>query len=311
MGNGKWKSVSDYLIPVFRFPYFRFPIFHSLNLSIFHKGKRNTGVRQSGKTSFTAIIRVMSDEARLKWRDFWNKQAKIEDSYQAVRGEKIMPDDVQAYHDRALVRLIDAKPEDTLLDAGCGTGDQVVLMSGIVGSITAIDFSEAMTDRCKARLNETGQTGAKVTVEMADVTALPYADGTFDKTMCIAVVQYLDASEVNLALAELARVTKPGGLLVLHLKDLWSGTGMMITFGRFLRGLIKGRPELEYHYRTHWWYKNKLRRYGIIEGSYAYGTWTPFMPRKMMSWIALMETRHRFFQNRWPHGKEYFISTRI
>lgn len=247
----------------------------------------------------------MSVEEHLKWQEFWDQQAKVDDSYQAVRGDKIMPDNVQEYHDRMLVELLDPDPEDTLLDAGCGVGDQAMLLSPFVKQITAMDFSPAMAERCAARLAAAGVTNARVAT--ADITALPYADQLFTKVLSVAVVQYLNPAEVDRAIAELARVTKPGGLLVLHFKDLWSGTGMMITFGRFLRALVKGRPDLEYQYRTHWWYKKKLAAYGTIEASYAYGTWTPFMPKKMMSWIAAMEIRHRFFQNRWPHGKEYFV----
>jgi ubiquinone/menaquinone biosynthesis C-methylase UbiE len=255
------------------------------------------------------IIGGMSEQEHLKWQDFWDQQAKVGDSYQAVRGDKVMPDDVQKYHDRKLVDLVSPEPGDWLLDAGCGVGDQTIMLSPLVKQITAIDFSPVMTDRCSKCLKKAGVSNA--TTETADVTALPHADDTYDKALSIAVVQYLNPKEVDKAIAELARVIKSDGVLVLHFKDLWSGTGMMITLGRFLRALFKGRPELEYQYRTHWWYKKKLRNYGIIEESYAYGTWTPFMPRKMMSWIAIMEIRHRFWQNRWPHGKEYFIRTRI
>ncbi len=258
---------------------------------------------------FPVIIVGMSEQEHLKWQKFWDEQAKVDDSYQAVRGDKIMPDAVQAYHDRRLVEMLDPEPGDKVLDAGCGVGDQTMLVARFVEEVTAIDFSPIMAERCGARLKQAGV--ANATADTADVTALPYPDDSFDKTMCIAVLTYLNPEEVDKAIAELARVTKSGGLLVLHIKDLWSGTGMIVTFGRFLRALIKGRPELEYQYRTHWWYKKKLRLYGMIEESYAYGTWTPFMPKKMMSWIASMEVRHRFFQNRWPHGKEYFIRTRI
>lgn len=258
---------------------------------------------------FAVIIVGMSVEDHLKWQDFWDQQAKIDDSYQAVRGDKIMPDDVQEFHDHMLVKMLNPDPADMLLDAGCGVGDQAMLLSPFVKQITAMDFSPAMTERCSARLSKAGVTNA--IVETADITALPYANDSFTKVISIAVVQYLNPAEVDKALAELARVTKPGGIIVVHLKDLWSGTGMMITFGRFLRALIKGRPPLEYQYRTHWFYKKRLAVYGTIEASYAYGTWTPFMPKKMMSWIAAMEIKHRLFQNRWPHGKEYFIRTRI
>lgn len=259
--------------------------------------------------SFPVIIGGMSEHEHLKWQKFWDEQAKVDDSYQAVRGDKIMPDEIQGYHDRKLVEMLNPESGDKLLDAGCGVGDQTMLLSHFVSKITSMDFSPVMAERCGSRLREAGVTNA--TIKTADVTALPYPNQDFNKTMCIAVVEYLNPEEVDEAIAELARVTKPGGLLVLHIKDLWSGTGLIVTFGRFLRGIIKGRPELEYQYRTHWWYKKKLRRYGTIEESYAYGTWTPFMSKKMMSWIASMEVKHRLIQNRWPHGKEYFIRTRI
>jgi hypothetical protein len=92
---------------------------------------------------------------------------------------------------------------------------------------------------------------------------------------------------------------------------MWSGTGMMITFARFLRAIIKGRPPLEYQYRTHWWYKKKVRKVGLVEATYAYGTWTPLMPKRMMAAIALWETKFRLLQELFPHGKEYFIKIRI
>ena len=220
-----------------------------------------------------------------------------------------MSDEVQAYHDRKLVGMLAPESRDTLLDAGCGPGDQVVLLSPLVKRITAIDFSPAMIDRCRARVAEADVANADVAT--ADVTGLPFEYNVFDKVTCIAVMQYLNPEEVDMAIAELTRVTKPGGLLVIHVKDLWSPTGLIITFGRFLRALIKKRPSLEYQYRTHWWYKTRLKKFGAIEASYAYGTWTPFMPKKLMSLIAAMEIKHRFFQNRWPHGKEYFIQVRV
>lgn len=252
----------------------------------------------------------MNEQEHLKWKDFWEQQAAVADPHQAVRGDRIMTREVQAFHDRKLIELLDPDPGDMMLDAGCGAGDQVLLLGALVSQITAIDFSPAMVERCRVRIAESSNVTAKTIVETADVTALPYADDSFDKAISIAVLQYLNPEESDKMLAEMARVIKPGGVIVFHVKDLWSPTGIMITFGRFLRAIIKGRPPLEYQYRTHWWYKKKARRVGTVEASYAYGTWTPFMPKSMMATIARWETQHRVIQNRWPHGKEYFVRVR-
>ncbi len=253
----------------------------------------------------------MTEQEHLKWKSFWEDQAAVADPHQAVRGDRIMTPAVQSFHDRELIKLIDPQPEDRILDAGCGAGDQIILLGSLVARITAIDFSPAMVARCQARIAKEPNITAETTIEVGDVTGLPYEDNSFDRAISIAVQQYLNPEESDLMLTELGRVVKPGGVVVFHVKDLWSPTGVMITFGRWLRALIKGRPPLEYQYRTHWWYKKEARRIGKIAGSYAYGTWTPFMPKSLMAKIARWETKYRFLQNRWPHGKEYFIKVRV
>jgi ubiquinone/menaquinone biosynthesis C-methylase UbiE len=253
----------------------------------------------------------MTEQEHLKWKEFWDTQAAVEDPHQAVRGDRIMTPAVQEFHDRRLIELLDPQRGDSILDAGCGAGDQILLVGSLVKTITAIDFSPAMVDRCRERIATAENVTATTKIEVADVTALPYVENSFDRAISIAVLQYLNPEESDRMLAELARVVKPGGVIVFHVKDMWSPTGMMITFGRWLRAIIKGRPPLEYQYRTHWWYKKKARRVGKVEGSYAYGTWTPFMPKSWMATIARWETGHRFFQNRWPHGKEYFMKVRV
>lgn len=253
----------------------------------------------------------MSNQEHLKWKEFWDEQAAVEDPHKAVRGDRIMTDEVQAFHDQRLLDLFKPNASDSILDAGCGVGDQILLLGSSVKTITAIDFSPAMVERCRARISTAKHITADVKIEVADVTDLPYPDNAFDKAISIAVLQYLNPEECDKMFAELARVAKPGGTIVFHVKDLYSPTGLMITFGRFLRAILKGRPPLEYQYRTHRWYKRKARKVGKVEASYAYGTWTPFMPVTMMAAIARWETKYRFIQNRLPHGKEYFIRLRV
>jgi ubiquinone/menaquinone biosynthesis C-methylase UbiE len=239
-----------------------------------------------------------------KWKQFWDEQAKVTDLHQAVRGDKVFSDEVQSFHDRQLLALLDPQPEDDVLDAGCGVGDQILLVGPHVKRVTAIDFSPVMVERCRERI---GSILDNVSVEVADVTSLPFPDNSFDRAVSIAVLQYLNPEEVEAAISEIKRVLKPGGACVFHIKDMASPTGLMITFGRFLRALTKGRPPLEYQYRTYRWYKKKMNRYGKITGSYAYGMWTPFMPTRLISSIASLEVKCRRHTNLFPLGKEYYI----
>lgn len=243
-----------------------------------------------------------------KWKSFWNEQAAVTDLHQAVRGDKVFSDEVQAFHDGRLLALLDPQPDDVVLDAGCGVADQTLLVAPHVRHVTAIDFSPVMVERCREHARPVLE---NVTCEVADITGLPYADNAFDRAVSIAVLQYLNPDEVDAAIGEVKRVLKPNGVAVFHIKDLASPTGMMITVGRFLRAVIKGRPPLEYQYRTHWWYKKRMRRFGAIERNYAYGTWTPFMPKGLMSGIATLETRFRPLQELAPHGKEYYMRVRF
>ncbi len=243
-----------------------------------------------------------------KWRDFWDDQAKVTDLHQAVRGDKVLGDEVQAFHDRRLIELLDPHPDDVILDAGCGVGDQTLLMGPLVKRITAIDFSPVMVERCGQRIKTVLD---NADVRVADITALPFEDGSFDKAISIAVLQYLNPEEVEAAVSEIGRVLKPGGVAVFHIKDMASPTGMMITFGRFIRALTRGRPELEYQYRTHWWYKQKMRKCGKVEASYAYGMWTPFMPASLISGLASFEVKCRRHTNILMLGKEYYIKMRF
>ncbi len=242
------------------------------------------------------------------WKEFWENQAKVTDLHEAVRGQKILGDEVQSFHDQKLRTLLELEPSNVVLDAGCGVGDQAILISPEASKIKAIDFSPAMVDRCKERLADQGITNTEV--EVANVTSLPFSDASFDRTVSIAVLQYLNPDEVNKMFSEIKRVVKPGGVVVYHIKNLFSPTGLMITTGRFIRALIKGRPPLEYRYRTHRWYRKRLKSFGKIEESYAYGTWTPFMPKKLMAFIARMEIRWFNLFGFIPLGKEYYIKVR-
>jgi len=114
------------------------------------------------------------------------------------------------------MRLIDAadvRAGQHMLDVGCGTGivaRSVAQRLGANATIAAIDRSPRML----AVAREVAEReGAAVDWCEARAERLPFADGSFDRVLCQFALVYFD--DRGQALAECARVLKPGGLLAL------------------------------------------------------------------------------------------------
>ena len=120
---------------------------------------------------------------------------------------------------RALAReALACEPGDEVLDVGCGPGFYVVDILDIVGedgAVIGVDTSAAMLaiagrkagDRPNVRLLE------------GEATKLPVGDASVDRAISVQVFEYL--SDVDAALAEMMRVVRPGGRVVIWDID-WS-----------------------------------------------------------------------------------------
>jgi demethylmenaquinone methyltransferase / 2-methoxy-6-polyprenyl-1,4-benzoquinol methylase len=96
------------------------------------------------------------------------------------------------------------RPGAKVLDACCGTGDFALAAEQAGGKVTGVDFSERMLERAR-RKSET------VDWVLADVTALPFGDGSFDAVTVGFGIR--NVPDLEAGLAELARVLAPGGKL--------------------------------------------------------------------------------------------------
>lgn len=101
-------------------------------------------------------------------------------------------------------------PRGRLLDAGCGTGGMLEFLRGCMRDldVTGIDAAEEAVRHCHRR--------GLQTVQMGSVEALPFADASFDAVLSLDVLYHAGVSEER-ALAQMGRVLRPGGLLVLNL----------------------------------------------------------------------------------------------
>jgi SAM-dependent methyltransferase len=98
-----------------------------------------------------------------------------------------------------------------VLDIGCGVGRTAIEIANRVRvTVTAADISTDMRDRAIANIRSAG-VGDRVSVEAADICALPYDDGRFDRVVAEAVTMFVDRDR---AISELVRVCRPGGLVL-------------------------------------------------------------------------------------------------
>jgi ubiquinone/menaquinone biosynthesis C-methylase UbiE len=112
----------------------------------------------------------------------------------------------------AHLRYLPIAPSDCVLDVGCGSGSMARLIARSFprAKVIGVDVREQYLDFAEERAREEGL--RNVTFRRGDVFELPFADATFDVVWAKYLLQWL--KEPKTALAELKRVTKPGGFVV-------------------------------------------------------------------------------------------------
>jgi ubiquinone/menaquinone biosynthesis C-methylase UbiE len=111
---------------------------------------------------------------------------------------------------RLLVALAGAKPHSRVLDVACGPGFLTLAFAGACASARGIDATPAFVERARRLAQERGIGNASFAV--GDANALPEPDAGWDIVACRAAFHHFpDPARV---LAEMARVAKPGGTLL-------------------------------------------------------------------------------------------------
>ena len=108
-----------------------------------------------------------------------------------------------------------------VLDVGCGTGGGVRALATRfpeVGRVVGIDKSETMIAEARARTEAAGAHDSPVEFGVADAHELPFPDGSFDAAFSLRVFEIV--GEPRRALAEMARVLRPGGRIVVNGPDV-------------------------------------------------------------------------------------------
>jgi ubiquinone/menaquinone biosynthesis C-methylase UbiE len=150
--------------------------------------------RRSSAADWTAVDRTGDPNAFVGYLD-------------AVTGQEA----VQAYKNESYARM-DLKPGDRALDVGCGAGDDARALARLVaprGSVVGVDLSEKMVEEARRRSDGLG---LPIEFRTGEAHRLDFGDATIDAARADRVFQHL--ADPERALAELIRVTRPGGRIV-------------------------------------------------------------------------------------------------
>ncbi|MBO4138963.1 class I SAM-dependent methyltransferase [Micromonospora tulbaghiae] len=116
------------------------------------------------------------------------------------------------------------------LDVGCGTGALTAELAARLGpaAVSAVDPSAPFVAAARERLPQ-------VDIRRASAELLPFPDGGFDVTLAQLVVHFM--TDPVAGLREMARVTRPGGVVAACVWDHAGGRGPLTVFWQAVRSL--------------------------------------------------------------------------
>lgn len=133
----------------------------------------------------------------------------IEPASEYTRQRYLRPPAETAYPLEYAFHLLGDTAGQRVLDLGCGSGENTLLLALKGARLAAIDISADLLGLARRRLHVNRAPEAELLV--ASAHDLPFEDRSFDAVLGIAILHHLDLSTVA---REVARVLKPGGRAV-------------------------------------------------------------------------------------------------
>lgn len=135
---------------------------------------------------------------------------------------------------RDFVRWLDVPSGATWVDVGCGTGALSTEIARIASPerVDGIDPSSAFIEQAAASLD-----GPVFSFRVGDALELPQTDSTYDVAASALVLNFLP--DPRRGVEEMARVTKPGGVVASYVWDYADGMQMLRHSGMLLSNSLR------------------------------------------------------------------------
>lgn len=179
----------------------------------------------------TEQIREQQKETWNKFSPGWKKWDDLTMDFLKPMGDEI-------------IRMIQPKDGDTVLDVAAGTGEPGLTIASMIpkGKVIVTDLAEGMLEIARENASKRGLKNLET--KIADVCALPFPDNTFDAISCR--FGYMFFPDMVLATKEMVRVLKPSGRIATSVwnipeKNFWI-TASMGTINNIMLPIAIGIP---------------------------------------------------------------------
>jgi demethylmenaquinone methyltransferase / 2-methoxy-6-polyprenyl-1,4-benzoquinol methylase len=177
--------------------------------------------------------------------DLDKKPADVAAMFDALAGRYDLMNDVLSMGQvrlwrRRVQRILRAGPGDRVLDLAAGTGTSALTFAAAGADVVACDFSLGMLQAGQSRLTQSDpladKTRGSVAFAAGDALHLPFKDGAFDAVTISFGLRNVHGTRD--ALAEMRRVTRPGGRLVVCEFSKITVEPIDMLYRRYLTGVL-------------------------------------------------------------------------
>src|SRR5476649_157241 len=109
-------------------------------------------------------------------------------------------------------KILEYRKTGTVIDIGAGQGHHCLFLAEQGFTVTALDTDAVLIKKLS---DVSKEKSLHIDARVGDVRTLETLEGQFDIVICTFVLHFLQAKEVEKALNDLKRITKPGGLNVI------------------------------------------------------------------------------------------------